>query len=298
MIYRYVIKVRPRLNSSGELVNTNTTEYVNGVTLGGLWTNSNTYPTSSNPNNYPQPVDKTVETSITEFDQNVFNKTLTIPISLDLKPIDNSDLIDGWVFKEEQKSINKIIDSEKIKYKPYNVTDGYYLRFRFMNDNKTYNNDYDYVGFTSEDTKKNVFKKSYFRLYFYNELESDDLIFTEDIDVEGTTSCEFKMKDLYWDMSDYIFNDNSSQESDVYMEAKFFNAKTGKVQSFYNLPTTENSPINILKYGDVENRGWRRSKIVFNKPTSQSTLGDRRFKLSVGGGTSDDGIILSEFILD
>jgi hypothetical protein len=41
------------------------------------------------------------------------------------------------------------------------------------------------------------------------------------------------------------------------MEARFFNAKTGKVLKFINLPSSVNLPLSIQDYSDPNNRDYR-----------------------------------------
>ena len=50
------------------------------------------------------------------FNQNLYNKTLTIPLQLIFEPTDYSEDIESWVGSETQKAINSILDGEKIKY--------------------------------------------------------------------------------------------------------------------------------------------------------------------------------------
>ena len=79
------------------------------------------------------------------------------------------------------------------------------------------------------------------------------------------------------------------------MEARFFNAKTGQVQTFYNLPITFTTPIGISPYSSVNNRGWRTSPIQIINPNN--SVGEHRFKPLVAGGTNTTTITMSEFIL-
>ena len=261
MIHRFRIKAREFLGPNGELINTFNTTFVNN--------------------------DGVTETTTTDFDQNVFTKNIVLPLTLDIQPFDNSDLIDSWVSDEEKKSINQIKDAEKVKYKADNIL-GYNINFRFKNlDDNTYNNDNEFVGFNlDEESKKNIFKKSYFRLYFYDGLDSEtsNLIFVEDLDVVGKTKTEFKMKDLFLDKGPQI-----QIERKLFMEGKFFNAKTGKIQTFYNLPKNRNNVVGISEYDKV----WKRTPIsVVNGGNGRLFKFIREDEL--GGGT----ITLSEFIID
>jgi hypothetical protein len=289
MVHRYVINRRTLLGPNDELVSASTTTWVSGVTLTSQWSNSNTFPTLNNPTNYPSPlIEKTVSNTV-KFDQQINNKSLVIPIELKFEPMDNSDLIQDWVNSETQRAINSITDGEKVKY--ISVNRDLEIEFRFLNkDTNTYTNNYGGIGFDlPNEYKLNRFKQSYFRLYFYdsNSGETANLLFTEDVPVIQNTVAKFPLTRLYWDRGDVLMN-NSYTNRVIYMNAKFFNAKTGQVQSFYNPPTTVDTPIDVNTYSDISNRGWRTNQITLINPNNSN--GEFRF-------TTSNKITLSEFIL-
>lgn len=262
MIYRFRVKSKEFLDGNGDLVNFFSTTYTNNGTE---------------------------ETATTNFNQNEFTKNLVLPLYLDFKPMDNSDLIDDWVEEQKIKSINKISDLEKIKYRPNNRKGYYDLNFRFKNiSSDTYNTENEFVGFDlDKDSSKNIFKKSYFRLYFYDDsdTEKSNLLFVEDLDVSGKLNTLFRIDELYWDKEIPVLDNISDRV--IYMDAKFFNAKTGKVHGFYN--TSSQSIVDVVTYSNNTNR---MIPIKILNPNKPGVDGDRRFQLQQG-----DKITLSEFII-
>jgi hypothetical protein len=278
-----------------------TTTWISGITLDTQWTNSNQYPTQGNPINYPPPMVPTQVSGSSIFDQTLYSKGITIPLEIKFEPIDYSEDIDGWVDSETQKAINDILDGEKIKYIS-TIQTGITIEFRFS-DRLTptqpgpYTSSYTSNGFIlPNEYKLNRFNKNYFRLYFYdgNDSETANLLFTEDLPLEQSTNATFVLKRLYWETDDIIM-DNTFNNRTIYMEGRFFNAKTGQIQTFYCPPTTVGSPVGISTYSDINNRGWRTSPIVLINPNNNS--GEYRFTTSPIGGTEYEKITLSEFIL-
>jgi hypothetical protein len=277
-----------------------TTTWINGLTLTSPWTNSNIYPTLSNPNNYNSPLTKTETSNTVKFDQEIYNKTITIPLELNFEPMDYSEDVDNWVGSETQKAINKILDGEKTRYISAILT-GVTVEFRFTDKsvvNGPYTSSYNANGFVlPQEFKTNRFNKSYFRLYFYdsNTGETANLLFTEDFPVEQEANAKFVLKTLWWNREDELM-ENSYDNRRIYMEGRFFNAKTGQIQTFYNPPTTKLSPIGVSEYSNTNNRGWRTSPIVLINPNNAS--GEYRFQVvPTIGGNELEKITLSEFIL-
>ena len=307
MIHRIRLNRKLLLGDNYDVISANTTTWVSGVTLDQQWTNSNTFPTQGSPNNYKQPITPKSVTNTSTLDQNEFNKSIVIPLEIKFEPTDYSDLINDWVNSETQRVINKILDGEKIKYSSGEV-DGITINFRFSDrDNGgNYSDDYKSNGFDLPDEYKlNRFKKSYFRLYFYDgeSTERSNLLFVEDLPVEqgvgygpSVSKASFKLRNLYWDREDPLM-DNTYDDRVIYMNAKFFNSKTGQIQTFYNLPTTEASPIGITKYNDRNNIGWRFSPIKIINPNTMGVDNNRFMIVNGVGANTSDTITLSEFIL-
>ena len=306
MIHRVTLNRRRLLGENYDLVSGITTTWVSGETLNTQWTNANQYPTVSNPNNYPPPMTLTNVSGSSIFNQNLYNKSITIPLELKFEPTDYSEGIDGWVGSETQKAINSILDGEKTKYLS-TVEGGITIEFRFLTrstngtitSNSQYSSNYESATFDlPKEYKFNKFNKSYFRLYFYdgNTGETSNLLFTEALPVKQISEATFKLKRLFWDIDDVIMK-NTLNNRTIYMEGRFFNAKTGQIQTFYcPPPLTTNSAVGITQYSNISNRGWRTSPIVLINPNNYN--GEYRFRTVNGvGGTTTEKITLSEFIL-
>lgn len=288
MIHRVRLNRRRLFGPNGTVVSASTTTWVSGETL---------------------PIPNTVVSNTVEFNQNLYNKSIVIPLELKFEPADYSDIIDNWVYDEAQKVINKILDGEKIEYKSTQLT-GITINFRFVDELGVvgtaglYNTSYLANEFDlPTEYNLNRFKKSYFRLYFYdsNNSEKANLLFTEDLPVPqtkgygpGVTDATFVLKGLHWDKEDVVM-ENTFNDRVVYMEARFFNAKNGKIQTFYNLPTVKSSPIGINEYSNTNNRSWRTTPIRFINRNNNN--GEYRFEPLVVGGSNETTITLSEFKL-
>jgi hypothetical protein len=83
------------------------------------------------------------------------------------------------------------------------------------------------------------------------------------------------------------------------MDAKFFNAKTGKISKFINsypFGALPNGPISIIDYSDINNRDWRTSAIKIINPRNNN--GMYNFVPVVPFGANTPNIItLSELIM-
>lgn len=201
----------------------------------------------------------------------VSTKFLTIPVNMEFFPIDYGDDLPQVVSDEINKNIGKIFDAETIRYNFYSTGSlNLKIKFRFWDDpTSSFTTSYLSNGFDTSDIyqNKNGFKKSFFRLYFYdsNDPNTDNLLFTEDINVYNTIETIFSFNELYWLRNDSFFIENSTNRI-VYMNAKFFNAKTGKETQFNNVP---NGPISITDYNNPTNSSWRKSAIwIFNPRVS------------------------------
>jgi hypothetical protein len=302
MIHRVRLNRRRLFGPDYGLISGATTTWVSGETLDTQWTNANQYPTVGDPNNYPPPMTLTSVSGSVTFDQTLYNKTLTIPLALKFEPVDYSEDIDDWVGSETQKAINSILDGEKVKYIS-TIKTGITIEFRFSDRTSIsqpgpYTSSYESNGFIiPSEYKLNRFNKSYFRLYFYdsNDSETANLLFTEDLTVEQVPNATFTLKKLFWEKDDELMV-NTYDNRVIYMEGRFFNAKTGQIQTFFCPPTTTLSPIGITQYSSTSNRSWRTSTIVLINPNNRN--GEYRFTtFNNVGGTTNGKITLSEFIL-
>ena len=76
------------------------------------------------------------------------------------------------------------------------------------------------------------------------------------------------------------------------MEARFFNAKTGRVNRFINPPTTITIPPKINQV----DQDWRSSELLIINPKNNN--GNYRFRVVDGiGANTDNTITLTEYIL-
>jgi len=278
MVHRYTINRRPLLDSNGNLLTGVTTTWVSGVT----------YSTIPNTN----------QTTQTVIDQTLNIKNITIPIKIEFQPMDNSELINEWVKEQKLKVINSVIDAEKTKYK-FEEFSGATINFRFLDSNNVYRGRYVDAGFEQNELTLNRFTKSYFRLYFYDgNDENANLMMTEDLILESpqfnTDVIQFKLDELIWERLDSIMV-NSYNNRDLYVEARFFNAKTGKIIRFLTIPTIHTTPITINQYRDVNNLDWRYSKITMVNPNNSN--GDYFFRLNPNGGTTKNKITFSQLDL-
>jgi hypothetical protein len=239
-------------------------------------------------------------------------KSFNIPINMEFYPIDYGEDVNDIVLEERKKAINPVFDGETIKYIYNNLTannnSGLMIRFRFWNGaTNSYGVSYqnagstpNQVGFTTSEINRNVnsFKKSFFRLYFYdsNSGDTSNLLFTEDITAYNSTMPQFSFNELYWLRNDVDFQKTNLNKT-VYMDARFFNAKTGNIQKFANLPINlPTTPITIQSYNDPINRSWRTSAITITNPKLNN--GGYNFNPLVPFGANTTSVItMSELIM-
>jgi hypothetical protein len=235
-------------------------------------------------------------------------KSITIPIGLEFQPTDYTDDINRLVLEERKKAINPIFDSETIKYKFLKENDisanngqGLIINFRFWDKlSSSYKIDYKSNGFTDIDISRlrNGFRKSFFRLYFYdsNSGDTSNLLFVEDLNVSETEEPKIILNRLYWLRNDTFFMKNNTNKT-IYMDARFFNAKTGKTSKFINIPLNINNKINIGQYSNPSNRSWLTSAIELINPKNNN--GYYNYKTVVPFGANQESTItLSELIMD
>jgi hypothetical protein len=225
-------------------------------------------------------------------------KNIIIPISNQGNAMDYSDDIGGWVDGEVKKNINPIYDGERVKYKSKNIEKE--IKFLFLKSNTANNfqDSYENCGFVTEDFLKNRFKKSYFRLYFFdsNDVKTQKLLLTEDISVNGTRRSFFNFDRLFWLKNDELFL-NTNNDRVVYMTARFFNAKTGKVHRFINPPI---GGYGVIDINDLkQNPQWLSVPIkIFNPSNNNGRYG---FEVTYNNGNDgvglDGEITMTEYIL-
>lgn len=207
------------------------------------------------------------------------DSNLTIPISMNFTPVDQSDIIKrDFIDKETDKSINPIIDFEKVRFIPKvktlnnNVNQVEHLEYRLHlkeNNPSLTISTYDDIGFVNDDVKfrRNNLKNSFLRLSFYDSDNSTNqnllffiTLFTNissnflelngnpkpisDVNVSFLLSDPIQFPENFAE-GYYLYYDKSkfldTPINEVYMRASYNNAKTGNV---INLTTTPN-PTNI-----------------------------------------------------
>lgn len=223
-------------------------------------------------------------------------KNITFPISFNGSDMGNSDALNTYVKSETKKLINTVLDGEKVKYTTNSKTT---ITFVFENLPQ-----YSKAGFVTEDFIRNRFKKSYFRLYFFdsNDVKTQNLLLTEDIsvtdsytDTSGVLIPKFDLNRVFWNKSDELFV-NTNNDRVVYMTARFFNTKTGRVHRFINPPTSTINPIDIE---DIKNNNdWLSCPIKIFNPKNNG--GKYKFQpIPSVGGTNIDGdeITFKEYLL-
>jgi len=190
----------------------------------------------------------------------VTDSHLNIPISMDNQMVDQAEIIDReFVDVEVEKSINPIIDYEKVKFKPvYNSSIineiSYNLTFKGALDK------YSDIGFNDTDleSRKNSFTQSFLRLSFYDSdiLSTQRLIsfltlFSNIYESEVSPNSKtitasnkltnFKLVNEKRKTSDpsegfniFHFEDeiNINAPKELFMRADFNNAKDGKTTNF------------------------------------------------------------------
>jgi hypothetical protein len=229
-------------------------------------------------------------------------KNLILPIEIGFDVVDYSDDLQNFIKKEQEKSLNDIIDGERIKYISETFPNTVKIKFRFYDkdnelfDDTNLNGGYNLAGFTNDEiNKKNNFKKSYFRLYFFdsNDTKTQNLLTTEDIDVYGSLKPDFIFNRIYWLKNDELFLDTLDDRL-VFMEARFFNAKTGRVHRFMNTPNVITAPISISSFSN--NLEWKSSQLLILNPKNNNN--NRYFRIIPGiGANTTNEITLTEYIL-
>lgn len=251
-------------------------------------------------NNFQTTTATTITVSSSADTLNFLYKSITIPVNMNFFPVDYGEDVQDIVLAERIKATNPSFDAETIKYIYNNAGNDLYIKFRFWNSSaSTYSINYENADIPTLDIlkNKNGFKKSFFRLYFYDSSSGDtnNLIFTEDLDVDYTIKPELKFNRLYWLRNDDYFIKNNLNRK-VYMEARFFNAKTGVIKKFINIPTSITTLIDINQYSQPSNHGWRYSPIEIKNPKLNN--GEYNFApVPLVGANTATVITLSEFVI-
>lgn len=130
----------------------------------------------------------TLETGATE-------TTINIPINLDFQIVDQAELIQRvFVDVEVEKSINPILDYEKVRFLPLDLSGAHMDRLIYEVDLFGATN-YGAIGFTDDDIRyeKNSFKETFLNLSFYD----TDNPLNQRLITNITLFSELKPSDLY-----------------------------------------------------------------------------------------------------
>ena len=186
------------------------------------------------------------------------NNSLKLPFLLNYNNAGQSEVInDEFVMNEVDKSINKIIDYEKVRFAPKlsngNNLENLTINLNFLKDGSYKNSTYADIGFFDDDIlfNKNKFKNSFLRLSFYDSdvptnqnLISFITIFSKSGDKftsANELNVNFRVNNPITNPEGfaegfYIYHyksevlENSPQN--IYMRAEFNNASTGKTTKF------------------------------------------------------------------
>jgi hypothetical protein len=222
---------------------------------------------------------------------------ISLPFSMFHTTIGIGETIDDLVKNETKSKINPYQDDERVAYKS-SEPNGISINFRFLN--KTTNNyEFSYLpaGFNVNfDLNKNSFTKSYFRLYFYdsNQFENRNLILFEEFETIGTTQPTFSFNKIFWFRNDTDFIEGNNNKT-FYVVGRFFNALTGKVHDFINIPINQTTPINITQFS--QNSNWWSSPLLIINPKNNN--GNHNFSIIpfIGANTVNTITLTEQIIL-
>jgi hypothetical protein len=222
---------------------------------------------------------------------------ISLPTSMFHTTIGIGESIDNLVKKETEKRITPFEDQEQIAYKS-TVLDGITINLRFLNKiTNTFENSYLPAGFAiPDDLNKNSFTKSFFRLYFYdsNVLENRNLVLFEEFETVGNSQPRFNLDKIFWFRNDKDFIETNDNKT-FYIIGRFFNALTGKVHDFMNLPLDYDTQINITQFR--ENSSWWSSPILVINPKNNN--GSHNFSIIpfIGANTINEITLTEQIIL-
>ena len=101
--------------------------------------------------------------------------TINVPIDMDNRIVDQSDIIETeFVDKQVDLSINPILDYEKVRYLPLDLTNKHIDKIiydvKLLDASSAYTGFYGGIGFTDDDIqfRKNNFKETFLNLSFYD----------------------------------------------------------------------------------------------------------------------------------
>jgi hypothetical protein len=222
---------------------------------------------------------------------------ISLPMSMFHTTIGINESINNLVQKETQDRITPFEDNEQIAYKSTEIN-GFTINFRFLNKiTNTFEQSYIPAGFdVNTGLTKSSFTRSFFRLYFYDnkELEKRNLVLFEELDVNGTVEPRLKLDKIFWLRNDPDFIESNSNKT-FYVIGRFFNALTGKVHDFMNLPLNYTAPINITQFS--QNEDWWTSPFLIINPKNNN--GNHNFGIIpfIGANITNEITLTEQIIL-
>lgn len=258
-------------------------------------------------------------------------RNISIPFNLDFNPMDQSDLVEDFIETKLDESINEIANYEVARWAPsYDFTaaresecvvDSYYMQFDFYDrTNALWVNNFSIVDFDSDDiSSRNNFKRSFFQLDFYdtNDVNTQKFLFNIVIPASNSSggTSSFMIKNgiegyyLFWLKNDFVVPYQINSIGNIYMRPSFYNAKNGKIYSFFR-PTDSsgnilNSPPTFSEY-TTNFKDWTFLKYDLNNRRlqySNSLLTQQNYDVgggntSVGNLTFNQGYIISDSLPD
>lgn len=222
---------------------------------------------------------------------------ISLPMSMFHTTVGINESINNLVQKEVEARITPFQDGEQIAYKTTELN-GFTINFRFLNKlTNTFESSYIPAGFdVNTGLTKNSFTRSFFRLYFYDskEFEKRNLLLFEELDVTGTITPTLKLNKIFWFRNDPDFIETNNNKT-FYVVGRFFNALTGKVHDFMNLPLNYTTPINITQFS--QNDDWWSSPVLIINPKNNN--GNHNFSVIpfVGANTTNEITLTEQIIL-
>jgi hypothetical protein len=220
---------------------------------------------------------------------------ISVPLGKTNTIIGMSESIDNLVRTQTGGRVSPFVDEERIAYRS-NQNDGITVNFRFFNkDTNSFENSYEPAGFNLNELNRSSFTKSFFRLYFYNtnDLINRNLMLYEELNVIDTTQPSLNLNKIFWLRNDVDFK-NTNNNKTFYVIGRFFNALTGKVHEFINLPLNITQPIDITQFS--QNPNWWSAPIMVLNPNNNG--GNYNFiTLPFFGANNVNTITLTEQII-
>jgi hypothetical protein len=172
------------------------------------------------------------------------NMNLKISLSSNVDFVGQQQEIDSLTQFKTAALVNPITDAETRRFKLNIDTPTQTLQFYFYNGSGGYFTTYTTAGFTVSEitSNSNKFLNSFFILDFYDtyDINTQNKIFTtyltkkQNINVSSFPISNNNNQLYYWYIPTWYTNQSTGTTLTGYVKFSFFNAKTGKIISFYN----------------------------------------------------------------